>query len=265
MISSDFVEKTVWISGAARGFGRRAAQVFFQYGANLVLTDYDEALLEIAMEPYNNAGNRVVAFAGDIGDENTSIQLAQLTRDAFSGLDICINNAGIVHPQSRLDALDTATAEQVIQIDLLGVFYAMKHQIPLLLEQHEKTGEQCNIVNLGSAAGLMGSPMLSVYAAAKHGVIGLTKSAAMEYARKGLRVNAICPSFTDTDMARDALKQSPHGEAEAERRLVGNVPIPRLATIDEIVQAIVWVCSPSNSFYTGQALSVDGGLSAFSR
>lgn len=260
---SNLNDKTVLISGAGRGFGKRTAELFFEQGANLVLTDFDEEMLEKALSPYSQTKERVIGIAGDIGAESTSISLCKLAESTFGGLDVAINNAGIVHSQSRLDALESETAEKVIQVDLLGVFYAMKHQIPLMMARSHATGEQCNIVNLGSAAGLMGSPMLSVYAAAKHGVIGLTRSAALEYARKGIRINAVCPSFTDTDMARDALNDSPHGREEAERRLVAHVPIPRLGTVDEIVQAIMWVCAPQNSFYTGQALSVDGGLTSF--
>ncbi len=263
IINVEFADKVVIISGAARGFGRRAAECFFEKGANLVLTDFNQEMLEKAIEPYASSKNRVVGIAGDIGKEETSIHLAELANSAFGGLDIAINNAGIVHSQCRLDALDSAIAEKVIQVDLLGVFYAMKHQLPLMMKRHQENGEQCNIVNLASAAGLMGSPMLSAYAAAKHGVVGLTKSAALEYARKGIRVNAVCPAFSDTDMAHDALKESPHGKEEAERRLVAGVPMNRLASVDEIVQAILWSCSPSNKFYTGQTLAIDGGLTAF--
>ncbi|MCF6321427.1 MAG: SDR family oxidoreductase [Rhizobiaceae bacterium] len=263
MTTAEFGGKTVFISGAGRGFGKRAAELFFSQGANLVLTDFDDTMVEQALAPYENAANQVVALAGDIGNEDTSLRAVKLANDTFGALDIAINNAGIVHDQAKLDALPSSTAEKVIQVDLLGVFYAMKHQIPLMLKRHEQTGNQCNIVNLGSAAGLMGSPLLSAYAAAKHGVIGLTKSAALEYARKGIRINAVCPAFADTAMAHEAFDRSPHGPQEAERRLVAGVPMQRLATIDEVVQAILWVCSPANSFYTGQTLAIDGGLTAF--
>lgn len=263
LINVEFSDKIVMISGAAKGFGKRTAECFFAKGANLVLTDFNEDTLEAALAPYSDSPKRVVGIAGDIGIEDTSQRLAKLAADTFGGLDIAINNAGIVHSQARLDALESAVAEKIIQVDLLGVFYAMKYQLPLMMKRNQETGEQCNIVNLASAAGLMGSPMLSAYAAAKHGVVGLTKSAALEYARKGIRVNAVCPAFSDTDMANDALKESPHGVEEAERRLVAGVPMNRLASVDEIVQAIIWSCSPSNSFYTGQTLAIDGGLTAF--
>lgn len=263
MDDSEFKGKTVLISGAGRGFGKRSAECFFKKGANLVLTDYDDAMLDKALAPYAGHHDQVVGISGDIGQPETSINVANLAEKTFGGLDIAINNAGIVHPQARLDVLDTDIVEKIIQVDLLGVFYAMKYQLPLLMKRHQETGEQCNIVNLASAAGIMGSPMLSAYSAAKHGVIGLTRSAALEYARKGIRINAVCPAFTDTDMARNALQESHHGAEEAERRLVAGVPLNRLAKIDEVVQAILWACSPKNSFYTGQALSIDGGLSAF--
>ncbi len=263
MNDSEFQGKTVLISGAGRGFGKRSADCFFKKGANLVLTDFDDAMLDKAMAPYTGHNERVVGLSGDIGQQETSVNVANLAEKTFGGLDIAINNAGIVHPQARLDVLDVEIVENIIQVDLLGVFYAMKYQLPVMMKRHQETGEQCNIVNLASAAGIMGSPMLSAYSAAKHGVVGLTRSAALEYARKGIRINAVCPAFTDTDMARNALHESHHGAEEAERRLVANVPLNRLAKIDEVVQAILWACSPKNSFYTGQALSIDGGLSAF--
>jgi NAD(P)-dependent dehydrogenase (short-subunit alcohol dehydrogenase family) len=261
--NEEFHAKTVLISGAGRGFGKRSAECFFEKGANLVLTDYDDEMLEKAISPFSNSTDRVVGICGDIAKPETSRNAAELARNTFDGLDIAINNAGIVHSQARLDELDCDKVEKVIQVDLLGVFYAMKYQIPLMMKRAQETGEQCNIVNLGSAAALMGSPMLSAYAAAKHGVIGLTKSAALEYARKGIRINAVCPAFADTEMARNAFKESRHGEKEAERRLVAGVPLQRLAKVNEVVQAILWTCSPQNSFYTGQSLAIDGGLSAF--
>ncbi|MCP4182582.1 MAG: SDR family oxidoreductase [Hyphomicrobiales bacterium] len=263
MENTDFLGKTILVSGAGRGFGKHSAKCFFEQGANLVLTDFNEEMLEKALAPYSDHRDRVVGISGDIGLEDTSIKSVNLANETFGALDIAVNNAGIVHHQARLDTLDSKIAENVIQVDLLGVFYAMKHQLPLMMKRHQDTGAQCNIVNIASAAGIMGSPMLSAYAAAKHGVIGLTRSAALEYARKGIRVNAICPAFADTDMARNALQESHHGPEEAERRLVAGVPLNRLATVDEVVQAILWACSPRNSFCTGQALSIDGGLSSF--
>jgi NAD(P)-dependent dehydrogenase (short-subunit alcohol dehydrogenase family) len=138
----------------------------------------------------------------------------------------------------------------------------MKHQIPLMLKRVAETGGQCVILNTASAAGLMGSPMLSAYSAAKAGVIGLTRTAAVEYARKGIRVNCICPSFTKTQMVTEPLEASPHGREKAEASMVSYNPMQRLGEVDEIVQAMLWAISPANSFYNGQALSVDGGLSA---
>ncbi len=262
MANFEFHEKTVFISGAARGFGQHIARRFFDEGANLVLSDYSEELLADALSPYSNTKTRVVGIAGDIGLEQTSSQAMQLAKDKFGGLDIAINNAGIVHELVRLHQLDAQEADKVIQTDLMGVFYAMKHQIQLMLDKGKNPELQCNIVNVASAAGIMGSPLLSAYSAAKHGVVGLTKTAALEYAQAGIRINAICPSFADTQMAQEALEQSPHEDTIAMKKLTASIPLKRLATIDEVVQSIFWICSPANSFYTGQALSIDGGLSA---
>ncbi len=124
----------------------------------------------------------------------------------------------------RLHETDSAVAQKVVAVDLMGVFFAMKHQIPLLLKGVEKTGGQGRILNVASAAGLTGSPMLAAYAAAKHGVVGLTRSAAIEYGRKGLRINAICPAFTKTDMVLKPLDNSPHGRQKAEANMVAFNP-----------------------------------------
>ena len=138
MTNSEFNEKTVFISGAARGFGQHIAQRFFDEGANLVLSDYSEELLADALSPFSKAPGRVVGIAGDIGLEETSRQAVQLAKDNFGRLDIAINNAGIVHELVRLHQLDGQDAEKVIQTDLMGVFFAMKHQIGIDVRKRQK-------------------------------------------------------------------------------------------------------------------------------
>jgi len=144
----------------------------------------------------------------------------------------------------------------------MGVFYAMKHQIPLMLKTAAETGRTGSILNVASAAGVMGAPMIAAYSAAKHGVVGLTRSAAVEYGRKGIRVNCICPAFTKTDMVLRPLQSDPKGAAKAEANMVASNPMQRLGEVLEIVEAMLFAVSPANSFFNGQALSVDGGLSA---
>jgi len=250
---------TAIVTGATGGFGRRTAERLAQGGARLVLSDMrKEPLAEFAASlPVETA-----ILTGDVSDETLSEELVKLALDRFGGLDIAINNAGIAQSFVKLPQVPTDEARRIIEIDLLGVFFAMKHQIPAMERQHRSSGRTGVIVNIASIAGLSGAPRLSVYSAAKHGVVGLTKSAAAEYATKGVRVNAVCPSFARTSMALDYLNMSPNGIETAASDLTRGVPMKRLAEVDEVVEVILFACDPKNSFMTGQSLAVDGGISA---
>lgn len=249
----------VLISGATGGFGKKTAERYAAGGAKLVLTDLNEEPLEkFAAE----LPTETVYLAGDISNEKLSKNLTKLAEERFGGLDITINNAGVAQNFLKLHQVPSAEARHILEIDLLGVFYAMKYQIRIMAKQFLETGRRGAIVNIASIAGLGGAPHLSVYAAAKHGVVGLTRSAAAEYATKGIRVNAVCPSFARTDMALDFLKAATEGEEAATANLVRGVPMKRLAEIDEVVEVILFAGDPANSFMTGQTLAVDGGIEA---
>jgi NAD(P)-dependent dehydrogenase (short-subunit alcohol dehydrogenase family) len=248
---------SVLISGAARGFGRLAAERFASEGARLVLTDILEKDLAGTVASVETLGAEAVAVPGDIADESMAKTLVDTSASRFGRLDIAINNAGIVHSLRKLPDIDAETADRIFRIDLMAVFYAMKHQLP----QMERQGGGV-ILNVSSVAGITGAPLLSVYAAAKHGVIGLTKSAALEYAGRGVRINAICPSFAATPMLTEGLAQMRGTPEEAVARMAGAIPMRRLAAPEEVVQAMLWICSPENSFMTGHALAIDGGLTA---
>jgi len=250
---------TALVTGATGGFGRRTAERLAEGGARLVLSDMREApLAEFAA----SLGVETAILAGDISDESLSEKLAALAVEKFGRLDIAVNNAGIAQSFVKLPQVPSDEARRILDIDLMGVFYAMKHQLPVMEKQHKATGKGGAIVNIASVAGLAGAPRLSVYAAAKHGVVGLTRSAAAEYATRGIRVNAVCPSFARTAMALDFLKMSPGGVEAAAADLTRGVPMKRLAEIDEIVGVILFACDPGNSFMTGQALAADGGITA---
>jgi NAD(P)-dependent dehydrogenase (short-subunit alcohol dehydrogenase family) len=155
-----------------------------------------------------------------------------------------------------------AEARKVLDIDLMGVFYAMRAQLPAMEKLFRETGETGAIVNVASVAGVVAAPMLAVYAAAKHGVVGLTKSAAIEYARRGVRVNALCPSFARTPMATDFLDKAGKDREAAEASMVQAIPMRRLAEVEEVIAGMIYLADPASSFVTGQTLQVDGGLSA---
>lgn len=250
---------TVLITGATGGLGRGAAKGFAAEGARLILSDLDDtALAGLAA----TLDTETAILAGNIADEALSEALVVLAIERFGRLDVAINNAGIVHGFVRLPQVASDEARRVLEVDLLGVFYAMKHQIPPMERQFKASGKGGAIVNIASIAGLVGAPKLSVYAAAKHGVVGLTKSAAAEYATKGVRINAICPAHTRTAMVDGFIRVSGAPEADALAELTRGVPMKRVAEVDEITTAILFAADPANSFMTGHTLAIDGGVGA---
>lgn len=254
-----FQDMTVLLTGATGGFGRRAAERFAAEGAKLVLSDLEqEPLTELAA----TLDCETAALAGDVTDENLSDSLVNLAISRFGQLDVALNNAGIVHSFVSLANLPTEEARRVIDVNLLGVFYAMKYQLPAMARQYRETKRPGVVVNMGSSAGLSAAPKMALYAAAKHGVIGLTKTAAIEYAGKGVRVNAVCPSYARTPMAQSFLRITKASEEAAYAELTRTVPMKRLAEVDEVVEAILFAADPKNSFMTGTSLPVDGGVSA---
>ena len=250
---------SVLITGATGGFGRAAARRFAAEGARLVLTDLDQTKLDaMAAE----LGGEVATLAGDVAKPQLHRDLVALARDRFGALDVAVNNAGVATPQRRLEDTPEDEVRWVIEIDLLAVFWAMAAQIPAM--DTRKGGRGGAIVNISSLAGIAGAPTLAAYVAAKHGVVGLTRTAAAENARRGIRVNAICPAFARTPMVEKGLlgEAEPGREAEAEAHLVRGVPMRRLGTPDEVVEAMLFAASPGNGFMTGQTIAVDGGITA---
>lgn len=250
---------TVLLTGAGGGFGRRTAERLAQEGARLVLSDRDEAALE-----QTAAGIKAdhLTLPGDVSDESHHDELVAAAVKRFGRLDIAINNAGIAQSFVKLAKLGSDEARRIIDIDLMGVFFAMKAQLTCMEAQAKAGTAGGTIVNLASVAGIAGAPKLSVYSAAKHGVVGLTRSAAAEYARLGIRVNAVCPSFARTKMVTEMIEIGEAGEDAALSDLTRGVPMRRVAEIDEITGVILFAADPANSFMTGQALAVDGGITA---
>src|SRR3954453_11123580 len=251
----DYKDRVVLITGAAGGFGRLAAAEFARAGAKLVLCDLDAEKLDQLKSSL--AGSDVIVEAGDVGEDATHRRLVAHAIDAYGRLDVAINNAGVAHAFTKITETDNAIMQQMLAVNVMGVFFATKYQLPVMERQNSGA-----IVNVSSVAGIVGAPLLAAYSAAKHAVIGLTKSAAGEYARKGIRINAICPAFAETHMLTGMLDQMRGGAEAASQRIVSNMPMRRFARPEEIVQAMLWICSPENSFMTGHALVLDGGLSA---
>lgn len=255
-----FANKTVLITGAAGGFGRVAARKFAEAGARLVLSDLDKPNLEDLCQSLPERC-RFVSEVFDTTDENSWISHIEYSRSKLGEIDIAINNAGIGQILAPISATSADEFDRVMAVNAKGVFLGMKYQLPEMIAR--KAGA---ILNIASAAGLVGAGHLAAYAASKHAVVGLTRSAADEVARFGIRVNALCPSFAPTplfDEMADAVGAH-HGVAreDAYDRITTRVPMRRVATVDEVVQAMLWACDPANSFMTGQAIAIDGGLTA---
>jgi NAD(P)-dependent dehydrogenase (short-subunit alcohol dehydrogenase family) len=258
---SPFSDRVVILTGATGGFGQAAARFFADAGAHMVLSDLDpEPLGRFADEI--GAKAEIECLAGDIRDPDLSQGLVDKALSRFGRLDIAVNNAGIAHGMATLPDTPVEVARKTVDVDLMGVFFAMRAQLPALEQRFRETGETGSIVNVASVAGVVGAPMLSVYAAAKHGVVGLTKSAALEYARRGVRVNALCPSFARTPMVTDLLDQPDGVRQVSESALLRAIPMARLAEVDEVIAGLAFLADPASSFITGQTLQVDGGLSA---
>jgi len=199
---------------------------------------------------------------GDVRKSSTHLSLVETAVTTFGGLDIALNNAGISHEVVKLPLIEEEVARRVFDIDLMAVFLAMRAQLPIMAEQFSKTGRCGAIVNVSSAAGLVAAPLMSVYSAAKHGVIGLTKSAAAEYAKRGVRINSICPAFTKTAMVEGFFENTQQDREKAIERLTQGMPMSRMAEISEIIVGILFAADPSNSFMTGNSIAIDGGLTA---
>lgn len=248
--SYDFREQVALVTGAGSGMGRATARAFAEAGAAVVLADINTAQLEAATATLTAAGHRAIGVACDVADENSVAATVAAAVSTYGRLDIAFNNAGIQVPVS--DAADEpATAfDRVNSVNYRGVWACMKHELAQMRSQGNGA-----IVNCSSIGGLIGLPGRASYHASKHAVIGLTRSAAVEYAPRGIRINAICPGTIATPMVTDMIATGNLDEAEA----IAAAPIARLGDSAEIAAAVLWLCSPGASYVVGVALPVDGG------
>ncbi len=253
----DFTDKTALITGAASGFGKSLAIELAKRGARLVLADFNETGLADTVSEIQKSGAQVVSLVGDVADERHAEALVNAALATFGRLDIAVNNAGLAPQLGPLTQLDGKTLDRQFDVNAKGVAFGLKYQLRVMASQRDGA-----ILNVSSMAGLGGTPMGSSYGAAKHAVIGLTKTAAVECGPMNVRVNAICPFFTATPMVDNPV-MNPKGDLdEVNKNLARGCPMKRIARVEEVVSVMLMMLSPANSYMNGIAVPVDGGMSA---
>ncbi|TDO51645.1 NAD(P)-dependent dehydrogenase (short-subunit alcohol dehydrogenase family) [Kribbella sp. VKM Ac-2527] len=248
-----FNGQVAFVTGASSGMGLATSRAFAEAGASVMLVDINQEALDKAVAELTAAGRRVAGTRCDVADEEQVAAAVAQTVSAFGRLDMAFNNAGIQIPPVDAAEETFEAFDRVNAVNLRGVWACMKHQ----LHQMRKQGSGA-IVNCSSLGGLVGLPGRASYHASKHGVIGLTRSAALEYAPRGVRINAVCPGPVETPMVDAMIAKGEFVMEEAVR----DQPIKRLGTADEIASAVLWLCSPGASLVVGVALPVDGGYTA---
>jgi NAD(P)-dependent dehydrogenase (short-subunit alcohol dehydrogenase family) len=238
------------VTGAGSGIGRATALESARNGAAVAVLDIDEAAAAETAELIRKDGGEALAVTVDIADEGSVRAAVERTVAAYGGLDFAVNNAGMASHNRQLDEMTMDEFERVLRVNLTGTFLCMKYELPLL-----KGGGA--IVNVASNGGLYSIPHAPAYVAAKHGVVGLTKVAAVDYAPDGIRINAVCPGPTDTP----GFDQVAAG-TDMIARQAAITPLGRLARPEEVAATVVWLCSEAASYVTGIAMSVDGGRRA---
>jgi NAD(P)-dependent dehydrogenase (short-subunit alcohol dehydrogenase family) len=247
----DMTGKVAIVTGGSAGIGRATASAFAERGAAVVIADLDVERGEQAALELKEAGGDAIFVATDVAVSDDVDRMVRAAVESFGRLDYAFNNAGIEGVPAPFADGDRENWDRTIAINLTGVWLCMRAELAVMA-----AGGSGAIVNCSSVAGLVGFPAMGPYVASKHGVVGLTKTAALDYATAGIRVNAVCPGVIHTEMIDRFVGDDP----EALAALVANEPMGRMGTPDEIAGAVVWLCSDAAGFVTGQALAIDGGL-----
>jgi NAD(P)-dependent dehydrogenase (short-subunit alcohol dehydrogenase family) len=247
-------KKVALITGAGRGIGLASAKAFAEAGASVVLADHAEERLGIAVDELRSAGYSAMGVTCDVTDRVQVAAMIEKTVGAFGRLDAAFNNAGINSDGADVLETDDDQFDHIIDVNLRGIWNCMKAELRQMMAQGSGA-----IVNCSSIGGMVGSKGRSAYSASKHAVIGLTRSAALEYASRGIRINAVCPGIINTPMAVEVTRNY---DPEIVNAMVAREPIGRFGEPEEIAAAVVWLCTPAASFMVGHAMVVDGGVLA---
>jgi NAD(P)-dependent dehydrogenase (short-subunit alcohol dehydrogenase family) len=249
-IDGSFTGKVAFVTGAANGIGRAAALAFAREGASVIVADVSEQGNQTTTRLIQEAGGRALAVQCDVTRTEEIKAALDKGVQAFGRLDFAFNNAGVEQPVQPAADLTEEDWDRIIDIDLRGVFLCMKHEIPLMLRQGGGA-----IVNTSSGAGVKGIAGQAAYCAAKYGIVGLTKAAALDYAKSNIRINAVCPGIIETPMMGRFSGGTPEGRA----KVIAQEPIGRMGKPEEIAAAVVWLCSDPAAFVVGHAMVIDGG------